>query len=143
MGIACIEATIPFRSKVGLQNRVVGVLRKSDFFVETCIDINMIMQACSAIVESDLSSFASADLTSFVSDSWNVILENNPKLREEGLSPSEYRAALIKARSFYVSLDLKSIFWEMIDKNTENNRLLVIKKNISSLIAYLDVLIES
>ncbi len=119
---ACIEATIPFRKidadgktssdrlKVRLDKA--GELIKVKF---TDNEKNEIVEWCKEVVEHDLASFASFRLNTFISNTWNVMNENNPALRNTFFYVSEYRKAVYGVIPFLNSLDPEQMFWSSKD----------------------------
>jgi hypothetical protein len=70
-----------------------------------------IVESCRGIVERDLSSFASKRFNTFISNTWNVMNENNPPLRNTFFFVSEYRKAVYGVIPFLGSLDPDQMFW--------------------------------
>lgn len=119
-GIACIEGTIPFRKVDSdgrspsdrLSTKIEGVLKSSEGrFFPRQIDIELIISECRRIIENDLSSFGAETPSEFISNSWNVMIENNPPLRNNYFYLSDYRKAIFGTLGFYMSLDPKNLYW--------------------------------
>ena len=115
---ACIEATIPFRKidadgKTSADRLKIRIQRAAQFLgVEfTEEDILNVVDWCRRIVEKDLASFGSHKLNTFMSNTWNVMNENNPSLRNTFFLVSEYRKAVYSVIPFLKSLDPEQMFW--------------------------------
>ena len=115
---ACIEATIPFRNVDADGNTSADRLKKrlnkaaqilNESFSEQ-EQINII-DWCREIVANDLASFASHRLNTFISNTWNVMNENNAALRNMYFYISEYRKAVNNVIPFLQSLDPNQMFW--------------------------------
>jgi hypothetical protein len=142
-GVCCIEATIPFR-KADADGRTPAqrlVARVEDiqsgslghYFAEK-IDSNLILKECKTLIENDLVSFGSETINDFLSNTWRVMIENNPALRNNFYSLSEYRQAIVGNIGFFTSLDAKNLYWtsasdsdlkhDLLIKRTESNLIL-------------------
>ena len=139
-GLSCIEATIPFRKADSdgrtpadrLKSRIESILMgpQGHFFSEK-IDFDLVIKECRLIIENDLVSFGAETMSGFLSNSWNVMIENNPALRNHYFSVSDYKKAILGNVGFFTSLDAKNLYWtdfkqltpkdELLIKRTENN----------------------
>jgi hypothetical protein len=111
----------------------IETIQKSEFgtyFAEQ-IDFDLIVSECKKLIENDLVSFGAETMSSFLSNSWNVMIENNPALRNNFYSLSDYRKAIFGNIGFFSSLDPKNLYWtdsanldlshEKLIRRTENN----------------------
>lgn len=115
---ACIESTIPFRKadangrtpmkalKVRL-DKAIAILNMTI----TESEKQQIVDLCREIIEKDLASFASKKFSFFISNTWNVMNENNPSLKNSFFYVSEYRRAVHGVIPFLKSLDPDQMFW--------------------------------
>ncbi len=120
---ACIESTIPFRKvdadgktpsdRLSVRLHRAGVLIDSDFNEPEKANI---VTWCRGIVAKDLSSFAAVRLNTFISNTWNVMNENNPALRNAYFYISDYRKAVYGVIPFLNSLDPDQMFWDAASK---------------------------
>ena len=139
-GLSCIEATIPFRKadsdgrtpadrlKARIENIQSGPEGR---FFSGPVDFDLIVTECKLLIENDLVSFGAETMSWFLSNSWNVMIENNPSLRNHFFSLSDYRKAIFGNIGFFTSLDAKNLYWtdsKNIDQShrdlisrTENN----------------------
>ena len=117
--IACMEATIPFRSQLNpetnsfklLRERLSGLnqeyqLKKNDN------EIDEVMSASIKISNQDVCSFYAKDFGEFISGTWNLILENNPIFKNPLYTVIEYRKALQKVRGFFSFLNYENVVHE-------------------------------
>ena len=109
---AIIEATIPFRNNQAFENlydrlRKIGFdERQSEIMVKGAILVaNRDVEGfCGGCVTSETSSLER--FRRFVSGTWKLIPENNPKLRGQSYTPSDFRATL-KGNLFFLTRILK------------------------------------
>lgn len=117
--LACIESTIPFRRTDTRGNSpeklLISRLQKACHSLAiptfTASEIEVAIDDCRAMVSTDLSSFAADDPGIFLSDTWSVMFENNPTLRNNYFFIGEYRKAIFSVLDFISSLDTKYMFW--------------------------------
>ncbi len=119
-GLACIEATIPFRKADAngrgpaqqLVERIERILKgKGHLLFPTPVQSSRIVKECTLMVENDLSSFGVESVGEFLSNTWNVMIENYPALRNEFFTLSEYRSALYGNIRFLSTLDARTLYW--------------------------------
>ncbi len=139
-GLACIEATIPFRKADSdgrtpadrLKARIESIQSSPEGrFFSGPVDFDLIVKECKLLIENDLVSFGAETMSWFLSNSWNVMIENNPALRNHFFSLSDYRKAIFGNIGFFTSLDAKNLYWtdsknldlshEKLIRRTENN----------------------
>ena len=115
---ACIEATIPFRGKDSEGRSCAEVLSSRMNRISKTINLEISMEdiagtisSARELVENDLSSFAHPRLNTFISNTWNVMNENNATLRNTFFTVSEYRKAVYGVIPFLNSLDPHQMFW--------------------------------
>lgn len=116
--VACIEATIPFRTvnaagrdivdaladRVGEIARVLGLRM-------TAAEVDRVVTDAVVMSNRDVASFSEADPGRFLSTTWSLIEESNAPLAEVGVySIREYREALSRMEGFLGSLDPEAIF---------------------------------
>jgi hypothetical protein len=145
---ACIEATIPFR-KVDLEghtpaDRLHQRLTKAMAMIDQSIsslELEDIIWACRGIVESDLSSFAAVKFNVFISNTWNVMNENNPALQNTFFFVSEYRKAVYGVVPFLQSLNPEQMFWTpQKEKGSKSAKMIVYaKRNLAWGVYYLRI----
>jgi len=115
---ACIEATIPFRGKNAqgqlatevLEQRLkrLAALRGETF---TSKELTEIIKLAVRVSNSDVQSFAQADVGAFLDDTWKLLPESNPEFHSAGaFSLRSYREALSKTEIFLSQLDPEVIF---------------------------------
>lgn len=115
---ACIEATIPFRSKDKqgrLPPEVIDrrIKRLATFRGENLSEKERseIVRLAVRVANSDVQSFAQADVGAFLDDTWKLLPETNPEFHNDGAySIHSYRQALSKTESFLSLLDPEVIF---------------------------------
>ncbi|MBC7458127.1 MAG: hypothetical protein H7235_07605 [Bdellovibrionaceae bacterium] len=139
-GLSCIEATIPFRKTDSdgrtpadrLKARIENIQNGPEgYFLSEPVDFDLIVTECKLLIENDLVSFGAETMDWFLSNSWNVMIENNPSLRNHFFSVSDYRKAIFGNIGFFSSLDAKNLYWtdsenldlnhEKLIRRTENN----------------------
>ncbi len=116
--IACIEATIPFRTadSIGhspshrLRKRLIKASLEFNLNINTQ-DINHVTIDCRCLVEKDLIGFSAKKLGFFLSDSWNVLSENHASLRNNFFLISDYQKAVFELIFFFQMLDPDNMFW--------------------------------
>jgi hypothetical protein len=128
--VSCIEATIPFRKIDSLGNtpskrlkeRLIRASQEFKLNLDDA-DINRTALDCRDIVENDLSGFRSEDLSRFLSDSWNVLSENDSTLRNSFFLVSDYRKAVFGLIGFFQMLDPDHMFWsDVTPSNPKSSR---------------------
>ena len=146
-GIACIEATIPFRKKDNegatpserLCKRIRSIVTSLDenFFGD--IDYELIVKECRKIIENDLVSFGSANCDQFLSGTWNVMIENHQALRNTYYLVSEYRKAIVGNIGFFTSLDAKNLYWTDFKSASEKEKQMIenTSRNLQLAIEYM------
>lgn len=113
--VACIEATIPFRTpaddcltaELGVRLLAAGKAVGEDLpapFVEK------ILKAAVEIANQDVSGFASSDPGLFVHQSWALLYETNPELQQRFYTLGGYMIAIHKMDSFFNALNTSSVF---------------------------------
>ena len=118
-GISCIEATIPFRKTDSagvspadrLGNRIRLATSKVSEVQFSDEDLATTVSECRKIGEKDLASFGSEDTAVYLSNTWSVIFENYPSLRNPYFSVSEYKNALWGTFNFLNSLEPACLYW--------------------------------
>ena len=147
--VACIEATIPFRkldangnsASQGMRLRL-PVAAKQVSVAITESDILQTTLECRGIVESDLGGFGSERLSYFISNTWNVMNENNPSLRNSFFLVSDYRKAVYGIIGFLQSLNPDHMFWSDVQVQSVKNARLVerARYNLKNGVEYLKAL---
>lgn len=117
--IACIEATIPFRSQQDQANDPFRLLRQRlsevnlEFkFGATDIDLDDAIRLSISLANQDICSFYSEDFGEFISGTWNLILENNPIFKNPLYTVMDYGKALQKVRGFFSFLKFENVVHE-------------------------------
>ena len=117
--IACIEATIPFRSQAEpdknsyqLLRQRLGDLKNELKFKIDDKELDQAVRAAVGVANQDICSFYSDDLGDFVSGTWNLILENNPIFKNPLYTVIDYRKALQKVRGFFMFLKPENVVHE-------------------------------
>jgi hypothetical protein len=103
---ACIEATIPFREKVGerLSQRLTAVPLNEE-------ETSTVVERAIRLANRDVSNFAEDDPARFLDNTWKLLPETNPSLHTpEAYSVTEYRVALQKMERFLSSLRPERVF---------------------------------
>lgn len=110
---ACIEASIPFRG-VDAQGRGVGEALEARLAALGNVDgIAAMIHRAVAFANADVKDFAMADPGLFLSNTWKLLPESNPALRQKGaFLVREYRIALSKMLGFFRSLHPDRIYRE-------------------------------
>ena len=129
--VACIEATIPFRKIGNTDNASLKLKVRFDEATATAgippiseSELDEMIVDIQKIVEKDLASFASQDLSHYLANTWSVIFENNPRLKNEYYMVSDYRKALYGVNRFLQGLDPRHMYWvrtSEIEERTEYN----------------------
>jgi hypothetical protein len=115
---ACIEATIPFRGKDAQGN---GPLERLDarlaaLDVERSLGLGeaereKAVQRAVWVANRDVENFADPDVGQFLDNTWKLLPETNPSLRQADVySVSEYRTALQKMEGFLSGLPAERVF---------------------------------
>lgn len=115
---ACIEATIPFRGKDikgrtpadRLRERIVklAATRRETIGPK---EISEIIHLAVRVANSDVQSFAHADIGAFLDDTWKLLPESYPELNNSAAySIHSYCNALVKTEVFLSSLNPERIF---------------------------------
>ena len=146
---ACIEATIPFRkldangnsASQGMRLRL-PIAAKQIAVIIAESDIIQTTLECRGIVESDLGGFGSERLSYFISNTWNVMNENNPSLRNSFFLVSDYRKAVYGIIGFLQSLNPDHMFWSDVQVQSVKNARLVerARYNLKNGVEYLKAL---
>ena len=147
-GISCIEATIPFRKVDGegnspadrLKARIKKVMQSPEGrYFSGQIDVELIISECRSLIENDLASFGSESPSDFISNSWNVMIENNPPLRNTFFYISDYRRAIFGTLGFYMSLDPINLYWTNNKNNDKHHEQLInrTKSNLDFAASYM------
>ena len=114
---ACIEGTIPFRAPEGektcfdlLEERIRGV--NADMGLGLSGDrIVGAVRAAVRLGNRDVENFAADDVGNFLDNTWDLLPELNPALRNRELyTIRDYRGALQSIESFLGSLDPRGVF---------------------------------
>lgn len=122
--IACVAATVPFlgvdtegknpaqRLVVRMKDaaKVLEFNELSDTFYDESV------AECCQIVQTDLASFGSIEFSNYISNTWNVMYESYPPLRNTYYLISEYRKAVFGNISFLETLDSSRLFWNAYAK---------------------------
>ena len=116
--LACIEATIPFReadaSGLGPFDRLEARLRAANTELQLGLDAEAIQKAMERAVwvaNQDVANFAEPHVEHFLENTWRLLPEGNPSLRNHELyTAGEYRVALQKMEGFMASLQAERIF---------------------------------
>jgi hypothetical protein len=119
---ACIEATIPFREKVGerLAQRLTDMGVSAD-------ERQVMVERAIRLANRDVSNFAEDDPARFLDNTWKLLPETNPSLHTpEAYSVKEYRIALQKMERFLSGLLPERVFqrWGASPSPAEYNRLI-------------------
>jgi hypothetical protein len=116
--VACIEATIPFRTPDSrgrtasevLQERLRGVVRGRGLAL-TEDRIVEIVETSVDFANRDVANFADEDVAHFLDNTWRLLPETNASLRTQGIySIRSYRTALQNMEAFLQSLDPATVF---------------------------------
>ena len=135
--IACIEATIPFRSKTaeGLSSSEVLYQRMgmvNDKYKTGLTDEEMIATVHSSVRMSnrDVGSFAYESAARFLDGTWNLLPETNHHLKNSNAyTVSQYRTALQKMEGFMNFLKPEIIFHEFRNVPTADNYKLLMERS--------------
>jgi hypothetical protein len=115
---ACIEATIPFRGRdaqnrtvpEAIRDRVAALAARRRERLSAAHVSGMVRLAV-RVANSDVQSFAQADVGAFLDDTWKLLPESHPELNNSAsYSIRSYSTALIKTEGFLSSLDPARIF---------------------------------
>jgi hypothetical protein len=110
--IVCIEATIPFRKKDQYGKNALDYLHER--LQELCTHLNLkvskkeiksALYRCVILSINDVSGFFSTDFGLFLSQTWHLILENNPIFRNTMYSIKQYRLAIQRNIAFLSGLN--------------------------------------
>lgn len=117
--IACIVATVPFlgidsEGKNPAQRLVIRMKSAAKIlglrdFPETFYD--QTVSECCEIVSTDLASFGAIEFSDYISNTWKVMYESYPPLRNLYFLISEYRKAVFGNISFLETLDSSRLYW--------------------------------
>lgn len=113
---ACIEATIPFRSKINGHTPSEHLLRriKQEKLVRKIVnrstDSEDLLKTTIEVSNRDLQGFYSQDSAKFISNTWDLVLESNPIFRNPLYTVKQYRSAIQKVERFHSSLTPERIF---------------------------------
>lgn len=115
--LMCIEMSIPFRKqnaegKYPAELLFERIKAMTDFlgFQKTDQEIENAVSASLEVSYKDIGGFAAEDLSTFLANTWNILIESNPCLKSPSYTIEQYRLALFKSESFYSSLDEKTIY---------------------------------
>ncbi|NEQ34182.1 MAG: hypothetical protein F6K04_24865 [Leptolyngbya sp. SIO4C5] len=116
--IACIEATIPFRppTSAGLQPSDVLYHKLSTVNARFKLGLSeaelvATVQRAVRVANRDVENFSDLQAADFLSNTWNLLPESNPSLRDvESYTVQEYRHALEKTTSFMYYLNAPLVF---------------------------------
>jgi hypothetical protein len=116
--LACIEATIPFRtadaSGLGPFERLEARLRAASAELGLGLDESAVrgaMERAVWVANKDVANFADHAVPHFLENTWKLLPEGNPSLRNHELyTAGEYRAALQKMEGFLSSLQAERVF---------------------------------
>ena len=117
--VACVIATVPFlgidaegknpAQRLVLRMKeaaaILGFNDLNELFYEDLIE------ECCQIVSTDLASFGSIKLADYISNTWNVMYESYPPLRNMYFNVSDYRKAVFGNISFLATLDSTRLYW--------------------------------
>lgn len=113
---ACIEATIPFRSKHGGRDPIVE-LEKSLRACNSKFNLNLpeatqiaTMKRAVELANRDVKNFSSPDVSWFLATTWLLLPERNPSLRGDSFTIKEYRVGLQKMEDFFNFLSADLVF---------------------------------
>ncbi|MBI2604455.1 MAG: hypothetical protein HYW49_00080 [Deltaproteobacteria bacterium] len=113
--VACIEATIPFRTPAGdcltaelgarllAAGKAVGEDLPAPF-------VEKILKAAVEVANQDVSGFAASDQGLFVHQSWALLYETNPELQRRFYTLDGYMVAIHKMDSFFNALNAPNVF---------------------------------
>jgi hypothetical protein len=137
---AGIEATIPFRDNLALENLAIRLrdLALPDF------DDNAVERAvrlATRLSNRDVANFAEEDSARFLDNTWRLLPETNPALVMPGVyRTGEYRVAIQKMEAFLSKLDAERVFHQYKGEPSpeEYHRLISqAKRNIELAVRYL------
>ncbi len=130
--VACVIATVPFlgidaegkNPAERLVVRMKSATKALEFgpFPESFYD-EMVNECCE-IVHTDLASFGSALFEAYISNTWKVMYESYPPLRNMYFSISEYRRAVYGNITFLDTLDSSRLFWDVYSKGRKADKVL-------------------
>ena len=117
---ACIEATIPFRAKSARGESAAQRLHTRLGRLNTEMKLGLSADQLKAAVRravrmanQDVSDFGGESAARFLKNTWELVPESNPMLRERGsISVAGYRQALQRMESFFSNLDPATVFQE-------------------------------
>ena len=145
--VACIEATIPFRSHTADGETAAQALARRIQMHTSSTRTTRIVKDAVVMANRDVGSFAQSDPGVFLSNTWLLIEESNAPLQAVGLySLQEYRSALMRMRSFLSGLDPTTIFQSFEGTPDEQNfsdSSNAAKRNITFTCDFLDTKITS
>lgn len=114
---ACIEATIPFRKKIGNKtaaDRLLDRVKATDKQWKLGFsqkEFSIILRRAVKMANQDVSNFGGESATRFLKNTWELVPEINPMLRSPaGYSVDGYREALQKMERFFTNLDPQAVF---------------------------------
>jgi hypothetical protein len=111
--VACIEATIPFRSNQASEQLLqrLQVVNDREQLGLSAADLTQMVERAVRVANRDVLSFAHPSSAHFLANTWNLLPETNHNLTPDGAYRiSDYRVALIKMERFFNGLDAALIF---------------------------------
>ncbi|HEY3313167.1 MAG TPA: hypothetical protein VGK00_16125 [Anaerolineales bacterium] len=146
----CIEATVPFRaySPDGKNHYEQMELRLPHIFKRYQLDITsaeLVTAIATAVTfaNKDIENFAESDPGRFLDNTWKLLPETNPDLRQPDVySIGTYRLSLERMSAFFTKLDAGTVFSQYRDvpDNEEYARMVrLASKNIQVAILYLGI----
>lgn len=109
---ACIEATIPFRVRVGetLRERLDGMHLAG-------LDVPQVIRRAIRMANRDVGNFALEDSARFLDNTWKLLPETNPMLHTPTVyGVRDYRVALQKMEGFLSGLEADRVFQSWRDE---------------------------
>lgn len=116
--IACIEASIPFRSgdvMEDLYERLVKVNEKYDINMNGA-ELETAVVRAADFANRDIKNFSTTNPNYFVSNTWKIIFESNNHLRTQVFSISELALAVQKTTEFFRTLKAETVFSSFRDQ---------------------------
>ncbi len=124
--VACIEATIPFRTPAGdcltveLGVRLLAAAKAAGEDLSAPF-VEKTLKAAVEVANQDVSGFAASDQGLFVHQSWALLYETNPELQQRFYTLGGYMIAIHKMDSFFNALNASSVFRHYKDFPVQEN----------------------
>ena len=135
--VACVIATVPFLGidaegknpaqrlvlRMREAEKILGFKKFSDAFYDEVIS------ECCEIVSTDLASFGAVQFADYISNTWKVMYESYPPLRNAYFLISDYRRAVYGNIHFLETLDSSRLYWNAYSKQGHVDSQLDLRSN--------------